>query len=215
MQLYLRLFFNILRQQNNFEWTTEHQKHFEEIKTLLTEQLSNTIPDPNHPFYAMCDASNFGIGAALLQSHNGTNKRNLISANSRLFTQAELRLSALLRECTAIIYTLTEYEFLILGSKHPTVLFTDHKPIIFLFTQKSNPNHRIYRFQLILMKFPNLHIVWTAGINLALPDTLSRNTPPELLTQKTTVETPQNINFFLSKDETSPRLQCKYAVKLM
>ena len=40
-----------------------------------------------------------------------------------------------MRECTAIIYTLTEYEFLILGSKHPTVLFTDHKPIIFLFTQ--------------------------------------------------------------------------------
>ena len=33
------------------------------------------------------------------------------------------------------IYTLTEYEFLILGSKHTTVLFTDHKPIIFLFKQ--------------------------------------------------------------------------------
>ena len=26
MQLYLRPFYNILRQQNNFEWTTEHQK---------------------------------------------------------------------------------------------------------------------------------------------------------------------------------------------
>ena len=63
------------------------------------------------------------------------------------------------------------------------------------------------------MKFPNLHIVWTAGKNLALPDTLSRNTPPELLTRKTTVEIPQNINFYLAKDETSPRLECKYAVK--
>ena len=104
---------------------------------------------------------------------------NLISENSRLFTQAKLRLSTLMRECTAIIHTFTEYEFLILGSKHPTVLFTDHKPIIFLFTQKSNPDHRVYRFQLFLMKIPNLHIVWTAGKNLALPDTvtLSRNTP--------------------------------------
>ena len=102
--------------------------------------------------------------------------------------------------------------FLILGSKHPTVLFTDHKPVIFLFAQKSNPNHKIYRFQLILMKFPNLHIVWTAGKNLALPDTLSRNTPPELLTRKTAVGIPQNIKFFLAKDETSPRLQYKYAV---
>ena len=34
------------------------------------------------------------------------------------------------------------------------------------------------------MKFPNLHIVWTAGKILALPDTLSRNTPPELITRK-------------------------------
>ena len=103
MQLYLGPFYNILRQQNNFEWTTEHRKRFEEIKTLLTEQLSNTIPDPNQPFYAMWDASNFGIGAALLQSHNGTTKMNLISANSRLFTQAELRLSTLMRDCKTII----------------------------------------------------------------------------------------------------------------
>ena len=48
MQLYLRTFYNILRQQNNFEWTTEHQTRFEEIKKLLTEQISNTIPDPNN-----------------------------------------------------------------------------------------------------------------------------------------------------------------------
>ena len=54
------------------------------------------------------------------------------------------------------------------------------------------------------MKFPNLHIVWTAGKNLALPDTLSRNTLPELFTRKTTVEIPQNIKFYLAKDETSP-----------
>ena len=93
MQLYLKTFYNILRQQNNFEWTTEHQTRFEVIKKLLTEQSSNTIPDPNQPFNATCDASDFDIGAALLQSHSGINKMNLISANSRLFTQAELRLS--------------------------------------------------------------------------------------------------------------------------
>ena len=40
MQLYLTPFYNILRQQNNFEWTTEHQTRFEEIKKLLTQQIS-------------------------------------------------------------------------------------------------------------------------------------------------------------------------------
>ena len=62
-------------------------------------------------------------------------------------------------------------------------------------------------------KFPNLHIVWTAGKNLALTDTLSRNTPPELFTRKTTVEIPKKNKFYLAKDETSPRLECKYEVK--
>ena len=66
MQLYLRPFYNNLRQQNNFKWTTEHQTRFEKIETMLTEQVSNTISDPAQPFYAMCDASDFGIGAALL-----------------------------------------------------------------------------------------------------------------------------------------------------
>ena len=122
MQQYLKPFHNILRQQNNFESTTEHQKRFDEIKTLRTEQLSNTIPDPDQPFYAMCEASIFGIGAALLKSHNGSNKMNLISAKSKLFTQAELRFSTLMRECTDLLYTLTEFEFLILGSNYPTFL---------------------------------------------------------------------------------------------
>ena len=63
------------------------------------------------------------------------------------------------------------------------------------------------------MKFPNLHIVWTAGKNLALPYTLSRNKPPELLTRKTTVEIPKNIKFYFAKDKTSLRLECKHAVK--
>ena len=55
----------------------------------------------------MCDSSNFGISPALLQSHKGTNKMNLISAKSRLFTKAELRFSTFMNEYTAIIYTLT------------------------------------------------------------------------------------------------------------
>ena len=57
------------------------------------------------------------------------------------------------------------------------------------------------------MKIPNINIVWTSGKNLELPDTLKRNTPPELLTRKTTVEIPHNIKFNLAEDETSPRLE--------
>ena len=56
-------------------------------------------------------------------------------------------------------------------------------------------------------------IVWTAGKNFALPDTLSRNTLPDMPLRKTTVELPQNFKFFLAKDEISPQLEFNYAVK--
>ena len=114
----------------------------------------------------MCDASNFEIGAAFSQSPKVSTKMNLISSNSRLFTQTELELFTLMRECTAIKYTMTDYEILILVSKHQTVLFTDHRPIIFLFTQKPNENHRIHRFQFIQRKFPNLHLVSETNFGL-------------------------------------------------
>ena len=79
-------------------------KRLRRKKRLLTEQFANTFPDPDQPFYAMCDASNFRIGAALLQSLQGTNEKNLKSAISQPLTQAELRIFTLMGECTAILY---------------------------------------------------------------------------------------------------------------
>ena len=105
MQLYLRPFYNILRQQISFEWTTEHQTRYEEIKKLLIEQISNTIPDPNQPFYAMCDASNFGIVAALLQSHSGTKKRPYISKFTIIHTSRATTLNSNERMYSYNLYT--------------------------------------------------------------------------------------------------------------
>ena len=122
------------------------------MKRTKTHNLEITMPDTTKSSYILTDASNTGIGAALLQQHPTEKKMN--SANSRFFTPIEMRLSSLIRECSAIIFALTEYEFLLTGSNQPIVLFTDHKPVNYLFTQKNKPHHRVYRFQLILMKFP-------------------------------------------------------------
>ena len=123
MQPILQPFYNLLHKETDFKWTQEHQKIFEQMKQTITHKLELTLPDTTKPFYIISDASNTGIGAAL-------KKMKLISANSRLFTPTEMRISTLIRECSAIIFALTEYEFLLTGSNHPIVLFTDHKPII-------------------------------------------------------------------------------------
>ena len=142
MQPILQPFYNLLHKETDFKWTQEHQKIFEQMKETITHKLELTMPDTTKPFYIITDASNTGIGAALLQQHSTEKKMILISANSRLFTPIEMRLSTLIREGSAIIFALTEYEFLLTGSNHPIVLFTDHKPIIYLFTQKNKPNQK-------------------------------------------------------------------------
>ena len=96
----------------------------------------------------------------------------LVSANSHLFSTLELRLSAILRECSAIIYAPSDYEFFIQGLQHLIILYTDHKQILFLITQKIKLNNRVYKFQLILMKFPSLHLIWMEGENLSFQDLL-------------------------------------------
>ena len=49
------------------------------------------------------------------------------------------------------------------------------------------------------MKFPNLHIFWTAGKNLAIPDTQSRNTPTKLLHEKLPLKYHKTLNFTTQK----------------
>ena len=145
---------------------------------------------------------------------NQFGKMELVSANSRPFSTTEIRLSTTLRKNSAIIYALSVYEFLIQGSKQPIILYLDHKPIFFLFTQKNKPNHRIYKFQLILMKFPNLHIVWTEAKNLSLLDLLSRSltTTTQDEHRLRTVEISDSIKLFMTHNQNTQPIQCHYAV---
>ena len=138
----------------------------------------------------------------------------LVSANSRLFSTTELRLSTILLERSAIICALSEYEFLIQGSKPPIILYTDHKPILLLFTQKNKPNHGVYKFQLLSMKFPILYLVWTEGKSLSLPDLLSRSltTTTQDEHRLRTVEIPDSIKLFMTHNQNTQLIQCHYAV---
>ena len=51
-----------------FKWTPELQQTFDRVKKELTDgTLCLAIPNSGKSFYVLCDASNYGIGAALLQ----------------------------------------------------------------------------------------------------------------------------------------------------
>ena len=71
MHFVLRPFYNVLRQKIIFH-EKQNMRRFEEIRTILTEQKSNTIPDPDQPFQASgC--------LALLQSHIETKNESYVN----------------------------------------------------------------------------------------------------------------------------------------
>ena len=74
MQPVLQPLYNLLHKENDFKWTKEHQAVFEQMKTTITQKLELTMLDTANPFYIVTDASNTGIGAALLQQYQTEKK---------------------------------------------------------------------------------------------------------------------------------------------
>ena len=76
MQPILQPLYKLLHKETEFKWTKEHQTVFEKMKQTITKKLEITMPDTIKPVYINTDASNTGIGAALLQQHPIENKMN-------------------------------------------------------------------------------------------------------------------------------------------
>ena len=118
------------------------------------------------------DASLIDLGAVLFQP-NTNNKKQVISYNSRILTTQKQKLSTYDRELCAITCDLSQNEAMIIGSKSPITIFTDHNPIRFLFTRKGNLTPRQYKAQMLLINFSTLQFIKTAGTNLTVADMLS------------------------------------------
>ena len=173
LHISLKPFYTLLHDDISFEWTPDLDKLFNQFKHSLTKDAELAIPNTTHPFYITVDASLIGLGAVLFQP-NSQNKMQIISYNSRILTTQEQKLSTYDRELCAITFALSQYEFIIIGSKFPITVFTDHNPILFLFTRKGNLTPRQYKAQMLLTKFSNLQIIHTAGTNLTVADMVSR-----------------------------------------
>ena len=94
--------------------------------------------DQKNPF------KNFAKPLTMVSAVHSCKKKSIWENGTRfrMFSTTELRFFTKL-ERSAIIYALLEYEFLIQGSQYPIILYTDHKPILFLFTKKNKPNHSL------------------------------------------------------------------------
>ena len=166
-------FYDLIKDSTPFHLIEEHETMFNSIKKKVHKDTLLSVPSTDYPFHIHVDSSNFGTVCILIQ-HFPEGKR-IISFNSRVFDEAEQRMSTLHRELCGIVSALQTYEHYIIGSPFLFYVYCDQKLILYLSGRKGQLSHRFFQYQVIITKFQNLKIIWTPSSNLAFPDILSRN----------------------------------------
>lgn len=112
-----------------FEWTSECQTAFEEIRQRLVTAPILAFPDYERVFILDTDASDTGIGAVLSQVQEDGSER-VIAYASRVLTKPERRYCVTRRELLAVVSFVQHFRPYLLG-KH-FLLRTDHGSLTWL-----------------------------------------------------------------------------------
>ena len=135
-------------QSNVVKWGREEDESFRKLKRMLTTEPILRMPDFSRPFILQADASEKGIGAALMQEFDD-GKFPIAYASKKLLPR-EMRYSVIERECLALVWAIKRFQKYLYGVEF--ILETDHKPLVFL-NQAKLSNSRVQRWALGLQNF--------------------------------------------------------------
>ena len=184
----------LTKQDQKFEWNSEQQRAFEDLKDAITTAPVLIPYKPGRETLVICDGSPTGLGGGLFQkTEHGFQPVHYVS---RTLTDTEKRYSQIEREALAAEFTTTRLNMYLLGAPH-FQLATDHKPLLPLLnkpTAKLPP-----RIERIVMKMQNLDFttIHIAGKS-NMTDYLSRHPLPE--TEETRHE--KHIKAIIRADHT-------------
>ncbi|KAL4282512.1 hypothetical protein GQ457_16G022250 [Hibiscus cannabinus] len=154
----------ILRKDRPFEWSEDRQRSFDKLKQALTHAPVLIQPEPGKEFAMYSDASHYGLGCVLMQGDN------VIAYASRQLKPHELNYPTHDLELAAIVFALKIWRHYLYGEK--CHLFTDHKSLKYLLTQK-DLNLRQRRWMELLKDY-DLVIDYHPGKANVVADALSR-----------------------------------------
>ncbi|GFX52904.1 transposon Tf2-6 polyprotein [Trichonephila clavipes] len=160
---------NLLRKDTPFEWTSETQEAFDDIKKAILNPPVLALPDPNAELQITTDASSCGIGAVLEQKYSNSEVKPLYFFSKKL-NPSQSKYNATVLEFFAIYTALNFFRPFLLGRKFK--VFTDHKPLAGFLCNK-NPSSKILRWKLALEEF-NYDIHYIRGSLNSVADHLSR-----------------------------------------
>ena len=137
--------------KSKFEWTEEHDDYFDAIRLAVSEAKLLRHPDFEREFFVQCDASEYALGAVLLQDF-GRGELEPIEFGSRKFTKSERNWHCSEQELVAVVWALQHWIRFLLP--RPFTVFTDHKNLEILFRGgQTTKLKKLLRWCLFLQQF--------------------------------------------------------------
>lgn len=185
----------MLKKDAKIEWTEERNEAFLKLKQCLVEPPVLHMPDFELPFEIRADASDYALGAILLQRDDDQYK--IIAYHSKIFSSAERNYTTTEKECLAVLSACEKWRHYIMGQK--TVVRTDHSALVWLQNIK-NPAGRLARWATRLAVF-DLQIMYLKGENNQLADCLSRACGGDSITGEEEAVSAANLQFADTTDD--------------
>ena len=118
----------LTRKGVKFEWTDRCEESFQELKQRLTSAPVLTLPSGSEGFVVFSDASHQGLGCVLMQHEK------VVAYASRQLKKHELNYPTHDLELAAVVFALKIWRHYLYGAT--CQIFTDHKSLKYIFTQK-------------------------------------------------------------------------------
>ncbi len=163
---------DLTRRSIKWIWNEDAQEAFIGLKTAMANAPTRKHPDFDRKFTLETDASNYALGAALLQL-NDQGELLPILFHSRKLSKSELNYSVYDKELLAIVEAFSLWRHFLIASPEPISVLSDHRNLIY-FTKRRMLTPRHARWALILSEF-NYIIDYRPGSTLL--QTLSQDIP--------------------------------------
>ena len=166
-----------------FLWADQHTEAFTKAKELVSKAPCLRYFDVNAPVVLQVDASEYGLGAALLQpvkSPNRTTEVNWqpVAFSSSSLTATEQRYAQIEKETLAIVHAFRKFDQLLFGKSEITV-HSDHKPLETIFKRPLASAPRRLQSMMLTLQCYSFTVEYRKGSSLLIADTLSRSPLPE------------------------------------
>ena len=150
-----------------WSWSSQHDKAFKTAKSLIANAATLKFFDVNKPCVLQVDASDTGLGGALLQDGQP------VAFTSSTLSATEVNYAPIEKECLAIKVACTKFYQYLYG-KQDVVVHSDHQPLETIFKKPlGKAPRRLQRMMLQLQPF-KFTVVYKKGKYMYLADTLSR-----------------------------------------